>query len=120
MTRWKVAQHVQYRFWLAYPASYDSEQPESNMDDDLPSQPLARGFRKWQDAMAYADRMARTREVVLPRFTALPTERHIYSRGWIIDRLSPGLAVYLEPEHRVPVALAILAREEKEKHRYAR
>ena len=66
MTRWKVAQHVQYRFWLAYPASYDSEQPESNMDDDLPSQPLARGFRKWQDAMAYADRMARTREVVLP------------------------------------------------------
>ena len=67
MSRWKVAQHVQHRFWLAYPASYDSEQPESNMDDDLPRQPLARGFRKWQDALAYADRMTRTREVVLPR-----------------------------------------------------
>ena len=67
MSRWKVAQHVQYRSWLAYPASYDSEQPESNMDDDLPRQPLARGFRKWQDALAYADRMARTRQVVLPR-----------------------------------------------------
>lgn len=75
-------------------------------------------FDTHAEALAYADRKARTREYVLPRLTALPTERHIYSRGWIIDRLNPGWAVYLEPDHRVPVALAILAQIEKEKHRY--
>lgn len=67
MSRWKVAQHVHRRYWIAYPAAYDAEQPESNVDDDLPRKPLARGFRKWQDAMDYADRTARTYEVVLPR-----------------------------------------------------
>lgn len=67
MSRWKVAQHIQNRYWIAYPAIYDAEEPESNVDDDLPRQPLARGFRKWREAMDYADRMARTRKVVLPR-----------------------------------------------------
>ena len=69
-------------------------------------------FYDWADAMVWADELSRTREYVLPRFTSFPTERHIYSRGWLMDR--EGAEVYLEPEHRVPVALAILAREEKE------
>lgn len=84
MSRWKVAQHIQYRFWLAYPAVYDSEQPESDVDDDLPRQPLARGFRKWQDALDYADRMARTREVVLPRLA--PQGEVTVSAQWYCDQ----------------------------------
>ena len=98
MSRWKVAQHVQYRFWLAYPASYDSEQPESNMDDDLPRQPLARGFRKWQDAQDYADRMARTREYVLPRLGAAAVE--VLSRKGFIP---------YSPENAETIALSMLA-----------
>ena len=121
MTRWKVAQHVQYRFWLAYPASYDSEQPESNMDDDLPSQPLARGFRKWQDAMAYADRMARTREVVLPRLR--PHGELTVSAIWSFD--SPvvhyidasGQTVQGTPADLARHAATLLALEEQEEHR---
>lgn len=74
MSRWKVAQHIYHRFWVAYPAAYDSEQPESNMDDDLPRRPLARGFRTWREAMEYADRMTRTREYVLPRLGAAAIE----------------------------------------------
>lgn len=127
MTRWKVAQHVQYRFWLAYPASYDSEQPESNMDDDLPRQPLARGFRKWQDALDYADRMARTVEVTLPRITeskamipgafGLSLEAGRTWDGkrntWVKD--GAGM-VYVASYDLRPLALALLALAEQEEH----
>lgn len=75
---------------------------------------FAPNFHTWEEALAYADRRSRTVEVVLPRLTALPTQRHIYSRGWLIDKVLKT-AVHLEPEHRVPVALAILAFEEKQK-----
>lgn len=70
MIRWKVAQHIERRFWLAYPAFYDSEEPASNIDDDRPRKALARGFRTWKEAIDYADRMTRTCEVELPRITA--------------------------------------------------
>lgn len=122
MTRWKVAQHIQRRFWVAYPAAYDSEQPESNMDDDLPRRPLARGFRTWREAMDYADRNARTVEVVLPRRIVLPTNRHVVQKdGLVIEfrrsssypQLPPGHVV-VEPHERRPLALALLALAEKE------
>lgn len=126
MSRWKVAQHVQYRFWLAYPAVYDSEQPESNMDDDLPRQPLARGFRKWQDAMAYADRMARTREVVLPRqqlplsLPGLEEDEPVFvtydiadGSVFLIDQDDGDMVVLYKHELRT-LALALLAHEEQE------
>lgn len=118
MSRWKVAQHVQHRFWLAYPAIYDAEEPESNVDDDLPRQPLARGFRKWHDAIAYADRMARTVEVVLPRNHDLKKSVHKDINGdlyanyssanyWAQDNWNKG------PK---PLALALLALAEQEEH----
>lgn len=127
MSRWKVAQHVQYRFWLAYPASYDSEQPESNVDDDLPRQPLARGFRKWQDALDYADRMARTREVVLPRPDSTWFERPVWELGdgvtvhqSIADQSQTITADYprlaIPNNKRRELALALLALAEQEEH----
>ncbi|WP_288833714.1 hypothetical protein [uncultured Corynebacterium sp.] len=67
MSRWKVARHIHRRTWLAYPAYYDSDQPHNDVDDDKPRTPRARAFRTWREALAYADRMARTREYVLPR-----------------------------------------------------
>lgn len=134
MSRWKVAQHVQYRSWLAYPASYDSEQPESNMDDDLPRQPLGRGFRKWQDALAYADRMARTREYVLPRpdkdgyitttdeqiaWENTEFESTIKTFAWIEEPGTIGLSIgnsdhYMTTDgaHSIALALAALAEQE--------
>lgn len=65
MSRWKVAQHIHYRTWLAYPAHYDSNQPHNDVDDDKPRTPRARAFRTWREAQDYADRQARTRPVVL-------------------------------------------------------
>lgn len=121
MSRWKVAQHVRYRSWLAYPASYDSEQPESNMDDDLPRQPLGRGFRKWQDALAYADRMARTREYVLPRPQArFSKETAQWWVGSVVIASSPsetdtalisypGKLIRVMKRDLRPLALALLA-----------
>lgn len=81
-----------------------------------------RYFRTWREAMDYADRMARTREVVLPRAHALPTDRHsVRHDGMIVEyagsrshpRLSPGRVV-VEPWERRPLALALLALAEQE------
>lgn len=134
MSRWKVAQHIQYRFWLAYPAVYDSEQPESDVDDDLPRQPLARGFRTWREAMDYADRLARTREYVLPRPSVdgyITTadeqiamentycEHTTHTRAWIEEPGTIGLAIgdcdhYMTTDgaHSIALALAALAEQE--------
>ena len=74
------------------------------------------------EAIAHADRMARTVEVVLPRRTALPTGRHtVHRNGLIIEyqrscsypKLQPSYVV-VEPEERRPLALALLALAEKE------
>lgn len=80
-----------------------------------------RYFRTWREAMDYADRMTRTREVVLPLFTALPTGRHtVHRNGLIIEyqrscsypQLQPSYLV-VEPEERRPLALALLALDEE-------
>lgn len=79
-------------------------------------------FRTWCEAMDYADRMARTVEVVLPRVHALPTGRHtVHRNGLIVEyvrsRSQPQLppsCVVVEPEERRPLALALLALAERE------
>lgn len=81
-------------------------------------------FSSWREAMDYADRMARTVEVVLPRLTALPTGRHTVQRdGLVIEfeqsrsqpQLQPGYLV-VEPWERRPLALALLALAEQEEN----
>lgn len=81
-----------------------------------------RYFFTWREAMDYADRMARTVSVVLPRRHVLPTRRHIVQKnGLIIEfeqsstwpQLQPSQVV-VEPEERRPLALALLALAEKE------
>lgn len=76
----------------------------------------------WREALNYADRMARTREVVLPRVHSLPTGRHVVQKnGLVIEfeksrsypQLQPSYLV-VEPEERRPLALALLALAERE------
>lgn len=76
----------------------------------------------WREALNYADEMARTVSVVLPRVHALPTGRHtVHRNGLIIEyqrscsypKLQPSYVV-VEPEERRPLALALLALAEKE------
>ena len=67
MSRWKVAQHIFYRSWLAYPESLDSGKPGADLAEDEPRLLRLRAFRTWREAMAYADKRARTIEVILPR-----------------------------------------------------
>lgn len=76
------------------------------------------------EAIAHADRMARTVEVVLPRVHALPTGRHtVHRNGLIVEyvrsRSQPQLppsCVVVEPWERRPLALALLALAEKEEN----
>lgn len=76
----------------------------------------------WREALAHADRMARTVEVVLPRTHVLPTGRHTVQKdGLVIEyvrsrsqpQIKPGHLV-VEPWERRPLALALLALAEKE------
>lgn len=75
-------------------------------------------FRTWREAMDYADRMARTREVVLPRNHDLKKSVHKDINGdlyanyssanyWAQDNWNKG------PK---PLALALLALAEQEEH----
>ena len=121
MSRWKVAQHIHYRTWLAYPASYDSGQPHNDMDDDKPRTPRARAFRTWREAMDYADRMARTREVVLPRqqlplsLPGLEEDEPVFVTYDIEDGCvyltdqDDGDMIVLYPHELRPLALVLLA-----------
>lgn len=126
MSRWKVAQHIHYRTWLAYPAYYDADQPHNDMDDDKPRTPRARAFHTWREAMDYADRMARTREVVLPR-QQLPLSLPGLEEGervfvtydiedgsvYLVDQDDGDTVVLYKHELRT-LALALLAHEEQE------
>ena len=79
-------------------------------------------FGTWREAVAFADRVARTVEVVLPRTHTLPTERHVVQKdGLVIEfersrsypQLQPSYLV-VEPWERRPLALALLALAEKD------
>lgn len=88
----------------------------------VPWELVCGGLDTWREAMDYADRRARTVEVVLPRRTVLPTDRHVVQTGGLIieyrgSRSYPNLDtghIAVEPEERRPLALALLALAEKE------
>ena len=79
-------------------------------------------FATWREAMEYADRMARTWEVVLPRQTIMPTSRHIVHKNgliieWVQNQDFPSLSpkyLTVKTDELRPLALALLARAEKE------
>ena len=81
-------------------------------------------FPTWREAQDYADRMARTREVILPRQTALPTSRHIVHKNgliieWEQNENFPSLPpkyLTVKPEERRPLAGALYALAEQEGH----
>ena len=94
-----------------------------------------RGFRTHAEAVAYADRMARTREVVLPRpqlnedgkvefdFTEWAgldywpewTDGAIYDRRTGPNKPAFGASVWIPREHWKPLANALHALAEQEK-----
>ncbi|AIL96408.1 hypothetical protein [Corynebacterium ureicelerivorans] len=115
MSRWEVKQHIYSRKWLAYPRDYHSLRPQTVVDASVP---CVRMFHHHAEAVAYADRMARTREVVLPRNHDLKKSVHKDINGdlyanyssanyWAQDNWNKG------PK---PLALALLALAEQEEH----
>ena len=90
----------------------------------------------WREAVAYADRMARTREYVLPRpdkdgdiattdeqvaWEGTEFERTVVSVAWIEEPGTIGLSTgdsdhYMTTDGAHSIALAILALAEQEKH----
>lgn len=92
-------------------------------------------FPTWREAQDYADRMARTREYVLPRFTfdaldnwkTVPGTQNVflglyYREAPVIGEVEYELGVtdcettYLNPRDARPLALALLALAEQEEH----
>ena len=82
--KWQVERHATLRgrgtsepvaeyTWCAFHSEHDIEETH-------------RHFPTWRDALAYADRMARTREVVLPRLA--PQGEVTVSAVWEYDRLT--------------------------------
>lgn len=79
-------------------------------------------LRTWREAVDYADRQARTVEVVLPRQTVMPTSRHIvHKNGLIIEWVQnpdfpslPPKYLTVKPEERRPLAGALYALAEQE------
>lgn len=97
--------------------------------------PKAEGmFRTWREALDYADRMARTREVVLPRpdkdgdiattdeqvaWEGTEFERTVVSVAWIEEPGTIGLSTgdsdhYMTTDGARSIALALLALAEQE------
>lgn len=106
MSRWKVdRRNLPYpRGMVMWAACCDGEK---------------RLFPTWRMAMDYADRMARTRKVVLPRQplpirignrTIKQTSPHVVS----IFRRSGSTAADIHRKHWKPLALALLALAEQE------
>ena len=81
-------------------------------------------FLWWHVAMAYADEMARTVEVTLPRRTTFPTPRHHLNRTglvmeWEQSTRFPNLPpkyLTVHPDELQPLALALLAQHYRKEH----
>ena len=115
MSMWAVRQNLFRDGWGVYRVSPDGV-------SGVLWERVTPWFDTWREAMDYADRMARTVEVVLPRRYILPTKRHVVQKnGLIIEfeqsrsypQLQPSYLV-VEPEERRPLALALLALAERE------
>lgn len=115
MSRWAVRKNHFVGDWSVYHDSTGGVSGE-------PWKRISQWFDTWREAMDYADRMARTVEVVLPRTHTLPTGRHVVQKdGLVIEyvrsqsqpQIKPGHLV-VEPWERRPLALALLALAERE------
>ena len=77
-----------------------------------------RYFPTWREALNYADEMVRTVAVTLPRTYGVPTNRHhVQQNGIIVEYAANQLQIgrlSVEPWERRPLALALLALDEKE------
>ena len=108
MSRWKVRKFRNDFFspdhleWVAWPDGGWTE---------------CQGFATHAEALAYADKRARTREVVLPRDTARPGEHleigPMYGGGAVVTTVDDGARLLLNPEEIRPLALALLAHSER-------
>lgn len=116
--RWKVAQHILSKMWVAWNDGDMKENPIRLADRTV------RAFRTHSEALAYADRMARTVEVTLPRCTddyapvpnsPKPIKRSLwyanhhdgsYRIGKPYDR---GNSLDVPKSEAVPLALTLLA-----------
>ena len=74
-------------------------------------------FPTHAEAIAYADEEARTREVVLPRDTARPSEHleigPMYWGGAVVTTVDDGASLLLNQKEIRPLALALLAHAER-------
>ena len=108
MSKWKIKKIPNYFFspdrleWVAW--------LEGNWAE-------CRGFPTHAEAIAYADEEARTREVVLPRDTARPSEHleivPMYWGGAVVTTVDDGASLLLNQKEIRPLALALLAHAER-------
>ena len=114
MSRWRVRKTTSGFVILFGEPKWEVRKPDGGL--------ALKRFRTHAEAMAAADRLARTVEVTLPRAHALPTKRHtVQKNGLVIEfersrsypQLQPSYLV-VEPDERRPLALALLALAEKE------
>lgn len=100
--------------WTVYKAGRHAW--TAHREGDLPSEL----FPTWREAQDYADRMARTREYVLPRVA--PQGEISVSATWYCDQgaihyiNSAGQVVQGAPADVKPLALALLALAEQEEN----
>ena len=104
MSRWKV----EVGFWWV--AMQVDEQGR-----EIPG--TAKRFPTHAGALAYADKRARTREVVLPRDSARPSEHleifPLYEGGTAVTTVDDGSTLLLNLKEIRPLALALLAHAER-------
>ena len=108
MSKWKVRKFRNDFFspgrceWVAWPDGGWAE---------------CQAFPTHAEAIVYADEEARTREVVLPRDTARPSEHlEIGPMCWggaVVTTVDDGARLLLNPEEIRPLALALLAHAER-------
>lgn len=120
MSRWKVMKNHFVGDWSVYHTSTGGVSGE-------PWKRISQWFDTWREAMDYADRMARTREVVLPRIKEcgnrvpgalgirLGWEYMAMDRDalafWVEDEGSD--VIYVQLDELRPLAAALLALDEE-------
>ena len=106
MSKWKI-EGITSRYYRA-PRCWDVYDPNGG---------FWRSFDTHAEALAYADRKARTREVVLPRDTARPSEHleigPMYGGGAVVTTVDDGASLLLNLKEIRPLALALLAHAER-------
>ena len=104
MSRWKVEAGF---WWVAMQVDERGR--------EIPG--TAKRFPTHAEALAYADKRARTREVVLPRDTARPSENleicPLYEGGAAVTTVDDGASLLLDEKEIRRLAPALLAHAER-------